>query len=108
MKPIPDSPLTLAREAAGLTLADAARSVGIQPDYLRRIERRGQAPYVLAQKLSRSYRCSAMVFAQKLVAGSSPHTKGETAKTRTRRRFVSAGSQRQVAPREKLTAQEGF
>jgi hypothetical protein len=108
MKPIPDSPLTLAREAAGLTLTDAARSVGIQPDYLRRIERRGQAPYVLAQKLSRRYRCSAMVFAKKLVAGSSQPMKGEVAKTKIRRRFLGAGSQRQVSPLKIPAAQEGF
>ena len=108
MKNIPDSPLTLAREAAGLTLTDAARSVGICPDYLRRIERRGQAPYVLAEKLSRRYRCSALVFAQKLVAGSLTTTKGGTAKTETRRRLDCVGGQRQRSPRENRTAQGGF
>lgn len=51
-----------AREAAGLALDEAAALVGIGPNYLRRIERHGHAPYVLALRLSRHYRCRLDVF----------------------------------------------
>jgi hypothetical protein len=110
MKNIPNSPLTEAREAVGLTLHAAAQSVGIRPDYLRRIERRGQAPYVLAQKLARRYRCSALLFAQRLGAGSLK--KGEAAKKQTGRQTGAVGSKRQRSPRPTTISlaqpEEGF
>lgn len=45
-----------AREAAGLSLEQAARRARICPAYLRHVERNG-AGYALAQRLSRIYQC---------------------------------------------------
>ncbi len=45
-----------ARLAAGLTVEAAAQRARIGPKYLRAIERRGSAPYVLAERLARLYR----------------------------------------------------
>ena len=56
------SPAQRAREAAGLSLADAARRARVSPSYLRRIELHGGAPYVLAKRLCRIYRCSIHLF----------------------------------------------
>ena len=56
------SPAQRAREAAGLCLADAARRARVSPNYLRRIELHGGAPYVLAKRLCRIYRCSIHLF----------------------------------------------
>ena len=43
------------REAAGLTVDQAARRARICTAYLRRIERTGGAPYVLAERLAKIY-----------------------------------------------------
>ena len=51
----------LAREAAGLSIGDAARKARISIAYLRQVER-GGAPYRLARRLARLYGCSANVF----------------------------------------------
>jgi transcriptional regulator with XRE-family HTH domain len=45
-----------ARAAAGLTIEQAAKHARIGPDYLRRIERHGGAPYPLACRLASLYR----------------------------------------------------
>ena len=55
---------TEAREAAGLTLAQAARRARVGTAYLRRIERHGAAPYVLAVRLAGLYGCRMDVFLQ--------------------------------------------
>jgi hypothetical protein len=108
MKKNQNSPLSLVREAAGLSLLEAARSVGIAPEYLQRIERRGQAPYVLAEKLARRYRCSAMIFAQRLIVGSPSSRKGGIAKAEKRMRLTEVGGKRQSPPLQKTRVQEGF
>ena len=46
---------TRARESLGLTPEQAARRLRITPRYLRSIERNGNAPYALAERLSRLY-----------------------------------------------------
>lgn len=51
-----------ARLAAGLTLAQAAKRARVGERYLRRIELHGRAPYALALRLARLYRCSIHVF----------------------------------------------
>ena len=51
-----------ARENAGLTLHQAAQRARINASYLRRIERRGSAPYILAVRLAHLYKCSIHVF----------------------------------------------
>lgn len=53
---------TQAREAAGLAPDAAAAAAGIGLSYLRAIERHGYAPYVLARRLARLYRCPLDVF----------------------------------------------
>jgi DNA-binding XRE family transcriptional regulator len=50
------------REAAGLTIEQAAKKAGVCKAYLRRIELHGKAPCVLASKLAHLYRCSIEVF----------------------------------------------
>lgn len=44
-----------ARESAGFGLEEAARRARVSPDYLRRIERNGGAPFALACRLSNLY-----------------------------------------------------
>jgi len=89
-RPPTSTRLSALREAAGLTLLDAARHAGVTPDYLRRIERQGQAPYVLAQKLARRYGCSSMIFAhkisseRKISAGTTSPQKGDRATSKKR------------------------
>ena len=56
------SPAARARESAGLSLEQAAEQARICVDYLKRIERHGGASYVLGERLSRIYRCSANLF----------------------------------------------
>ncbi len=51
-----------ARESAGFTLEQAARRARVCPAYLRRIEKRGWTPYVLAMRLSRLYQCPCSLF----------------------------------------------
>ncbi len=53
-----------ARESAGLTLKAAAKRARISVAYLRRIEKSGAAPYVLAVRLSHIYNCKIDVFLQ--------------------------------------------
>lgn len=55
-----------AREAAGLSIEQAACDAGCCTDYLRRIETgRGTCSYPLAMRLARLYRVSANVFLMK-------------------------------------------
>jgi len=63
------TPATHAREAAGLTLDQAAKQARICSSYLRAVERRGGASYVLAMSLTRIYGCSANVFILKNKGG---------------------------------------
>lgn len=51
-----------AREDAGFTVEQAAHRARICPAYLRRIERHGRAPYVLAKRLARLYGCPCNLF----------------------------------------------
>jgi transcriptional regulator with XRE-family HTH domain len=51
-----------AREAAGLSLEQAARKARIGPRYLRGIELHGGAPYVSALRLARIYKCPITYF----------------------------------------------
>jgi len=51
-----------ARIAAGLTLVQAASRARVCTEYLRQIERRGGASYVLALRLSRMYDCPMTAF----------------------------------------------
>ncbi len=50
-----------AREAAGLTLREAARRARIGVPYLRRVEHQG-APYALARRLAYLYQCPIDLF----------------------------------------------
>lgn len=50
-----------AREAAGLSVQEAARRAHITEGYLRRIESKG-APYMLARRLAALYECRVDVF----------------------------------------------
>lgn len=52
----------MARQKAGLTLQQAATRARICPAYLLKIEKSGRAPYVLAMRLSRLYRCPCQLF----------------------------------------------
>ncbi len=52
----------LAREKVGLSLHHAARRARISASYLRRIERHGGTPYILAVRLAHLYQCSIHVF----------------------------------------------
>jgi transcriptional regulator with XRE-family HTH domain len=56
------TPAEQARIAAGLTVKEAARRARVVPSYLRRVERHGGAPWVLAQRLAFIYNCSANLF----------------------------------------------
>lgn len=56
------TPAILAREAAGLTVEQAAKQARICTAYLKAVERRGGASFVLATRLSRLYQCSMNVF----------------------------------------------
>lgn len=60
--PMPDGPYRAARVAAGLTVAQAARAVGVSDGYLRAIEGHGGASYGLAVALARLYRVNATSF----------------------------------------------
>lgn len=51
-----------ARQDAGLSLQQAAKLARVCPAYLRRVEKHGDAPYVLAMRLARLYSCSANIF----------------------------------------------
>lgn len=53
---------SLAREAAGFTVEQAAQRARVTADYLRAVERKGAPPYVLACRLSRLYGCSLDLF----------------------------------------------
>lgn len=55
-------PATSAREAAGLTLEQAAKAARITPAYLRRKEREGGFAQPVASRLARRYGCSLSVF----------------------------------------------
>jgi len=55
------TPATLAREAAGYTLEDAARRSNISVEHYRRCELRGFA-FVQADVLARRYNCRMEVF----------------------------------------------
>jgi hypothetical protein len=46
----------------GFSLRRAAKLVRVEPEYLRRVEIHGGAPYVLAVRLSRLYQCSMQIF----------------------------------------------
>ena len=57
------SPAQAAREAAGLTLEQAALKAVVSPAYLRRLERPGaRISYALACRLSKHYACPLGVF----------------------------------------------
>lgn len=56
------TPAEKARVAAGLTPDTAAKKLRICTPYLKRIERRGNAPYHLAMRLAKLYSCSAHLF----------------------------------------------
>lgn len=51
-----------ARLAAGLSVEAAARRARICPAYLRRVERHGRAPWILANRLSKLLNCSPRLF----------------------------------------------
>jgi hypothetical protein len=72
----------LAREAAGLTPQQAARRARIRVAYLRQIEQHG-APFVLAERLARLYRCKIDIF---LPVGRGTPTKSARGPRRTRLR----------------------
>ena len=55
------SPARTARQAAGLSLAEAAKRLRISARYLGQVERMG-APYSLALRVSRLYHCKVDVF----------------------------------------------
>jgi transcriptional regulator with XRE-family HTH domain len=57
-----DAPARAAREAAGLTLAAAARLGRITPAYLRRLETLNSFPHSLARLLAWRYGCRLEVF----------------------------------------------
>lgn len=57
----PKPAATVAREAAGLTIEQAAKKAGLSPEYLRRLERRG-APFYTAERLAAIYGCRMDVF----------------------------------------------
>lgn len=50
------------RVEAGYSLQRAAKLARVEPEYLRRVEKRGGSSYVLAVRLSRLYRCSIQIF----------------------------------------------
>lgn len=56
------SEAVVARERVGLSIQEAARRARVCVPYLRAVERRGGASYVLAMRLARLYRCSATMF----------------------------------------------
>jgi len=56
------TPASQARESAGLSLDEAAKRARVCSAYLRAVERRGGASFVLAMRLARLYSCSANVF----------------------------------------------
>lgn len=56
------TPAEEARVAAGLTPDKAAKAARICPAYLKRIERKGNAPYCLAVRLAKLYACSMHLF----------------------------------------------
>ena len=51
-----------AREAAGLTLEQAARKVNLGARYVRALELHGRAPLPTAQVLARLYKCPVSFF----------------------------------------------
>jgi len=66
------TPARLAREAAGLSLEEAAKRARVCVAYLRAIERHGGASYGLAVRLSRLYGCSANVFLYRAKGSETP------------------------------------
>jgi len=56
------TPARSAREAAGLSIEEAAKRTRVCVAYLRAVERHGGASYGLAMRLSRLYGCSANIF----------------------------------------------
>lgn len=58
-----------ARQAAGLTLEEAARLARVGQIYLRRIEKHGGASWVLCRRLSRLYGAPLDVFVYKKEGG---------------------------------------
>lgn len=68
----PKTGAELARERAGLTLAEAARLARVCPAYLRQMERSGGTSYVLAYRLSSLYACSIMIFLRFDLGGRKP------------------------------------
>ncbi len=79
------TPPICAREAAGLTLEEAALRARISTNYLMRVERHGGASYSLAQRLCVIYGCSLNIF---LFTGGQRKstTTLDTAPSRNRRR----------------------
>ncbi len=68
------TPATRAREAAHLSVEEAARLARITPAYLRRKEREGGFSIAVASRLERICRCDIKVF----LARSKPNTREET------------------------------
>ena len=62
LSPAPNSPAIEARQRLGLSPEAAAQKLRISPRYLRSIERHGNAPYPLAERLSRLYGCPMQTF----------------------------------------------
>ena len=56
------TPAESARERAGLTVEQAASKARVVMPYLRRVERRGNAPHCLALRLSKLYSCPINLF----------------------------------------------
>ncbi len=82
---------TQAREAAGLTVEQAARLARITPAYLRRKEREGSFSVVMAERMERICRCDIKVF----LAGSKPKSREET----NGRKRSETKQQRTTSPR---------
>lgn len=56
------TPAALARKTLKMSIDDAAKRARICPEYLRRIEQHGGAPYILALRLSSLYGCPITLF----------------------------------------------
>src|SRR5579872_7232393 len=95
------TPAVAARQTAGLNLEEAAKKAQICPAYLRAVERRGGASYVLAMRLARLYGCSANVFL---------YSKGSETPERTasrQRRSLTKTSERRPAADKIQEARRG-
>src|SRR5579863_1246636 len=93
-----------AREKAGLSVEEAAKRARVCVPYLRAVERRGGASYVLAMRLARLYRCSATIFLYRTKGSETPkNAPGRRPKRSGARNPITPGDERRACPRQRKT-----